>query len=101
MLNKLIKKFVYLDSVSMDTPIADPELVTTLRTLIDTASLDARFTRTEKFLDYLEDMEVKEKNRHPEYQSSPLARASFTKSMISGFENEREIICRPQRGFYY
>ena len=101
MLNKLIKKFVYLDSVSMDTPIADPDLVTTLRTLIDSTSLDARFKRTEKFLDYLEDMEIKEKSRHPEYQSSQLARGNFTKSMISGFESERDKIYYSQKGVYY
>ena len=91
-LNELIKTFVYLDLVWTDTPIADKDIVTRLRTLIDSLRMDFRFKRTRIFLDYLLQMEEKEKSLHPEHASSPLGRYWFTKNMISGFENEKKRI---------
>jgi DNA-binding PadR family transcriptional regulator len=91
-LNVLSKNFVYLDSVWMDTPIADIDLVRELRQMINYNSLDARFERTDKFLNYLLAMEEEEKKRHPEHQSSPLGRFSFARSLISGFDREKQAI---------
>ena len=76
---KLIKVFVYLDSVWTDTPIADSDLANSLRTLINSKNLSVRFKRTRMFLDYLQKMEDREKTRHPENQSSPLGKFSFAK----------------------
>jgi hypothetical protein len=76
----------------MDTPIADIDLVRELRQMINYNSLDARFERTDKFLNYLLAMEEEEKKRHPEHQSSPLGRFSFARSLISGFDREKQAI---------
>lgn len=100
-LNKMIKTFVYLDGAWMDTPIADIDIVSELRSAIDTTILDVRFKRTEIFLQYLLKMEEREKSRHPEFQSSPLGRFGFVKSMISNFQSERERIYRSLRDVYY
>ena len=101
LLNKLIRRFVYLDSVWMDTPIADADLVVRLRTLIDSTNMDVRFNRTRMFLEYLQEMENKDRERHPEYQSSPIGRHNFTKNMMSGFEIERQKISGSHSNFYY
>jgi DNA-binding PadR family transcriptional regulator len=90
--NVLSKNFVYLDSVWMDTPIADIDLVNELREMINYTNLDVRFERTDKFLEYLLTMEEQEKKRHPEHQSSPLGKFSFAKGLISGFEREKQTV---------
>ncbi len=47
---KLVRTFVYMDAVCLDTPIADPE---TLQALSDSTLLDARTDRTSAFVTYL------------------------------------------------
>lgn len=100
-LNKLIKTFVYLDLVLADTPMADVDLVKQMRQMLNLTNLTDRFKRTKMFLDYLQKMEDHDKMRHPEFQSSPLGRFSFTKRMISGFEKERKRIEKTLRDKYY
>jgi hypothetical protein len=100
-LSKLIKTFVYIDLVWTDTPVADVDLVNKLRDIINDTSLDTRFERTEMFLSYLREMEERERTRHPENQSSPLGKFSFTKGMISGFEKEKQSIIYSLRDKYY
>lgn len=103
-LNRLCKFFVYLDLVSTDTPIADVDLVNDLRDMIDLTNLSDRFKRTRMFLDYMQEMERREKIRHPEHGSSPLGRFSFVKSMISAFEKEKKSIIgslRRKREIYW
>jgi len=99
-LNKLIKDFSYLDLVWTDTPIADVDIVDKLRQMINETKLDVRFERTKIFLDYLNRMEEKVKSQHPEHQSSPLGKFSFTKNMIEGFEKQRQDIYRSFRRKY-
>ena len=100
-LNKLIKTFVYLDLVLADTPMADVDLVKQMRQMLNLTNLTDRFKRTKMFLDYLQKMEDHDKMRHPEFQSSPLGRFSFTKRMRSGFEKERKRIEERLREKYY
>ncbi len=47
---KLMRTFVYVDAVCMDTPISDRE---TLEAIPDTTLLDSRFDRTTAFIHYL------------------------------------------------
>jgi phosphoribosyl-dephospho-CoA transferase len=68
--------------------------------MIGETNLDARFERTKKFLEYLMSMEEREKMQHPEHQSSPLGRFSFTKNMMGAFEKERQAIYKSWRRSY-
>lgn len=100
-LNTLIKNFVYLDSVWMDTPIADVDVVYKLRELMNETSLEKRFERTETFLSYLLQMEEKNRKRHPEHSASPLGKYNFAKTMISGLKSEQKRAYKSRAKQYY
>lgn len=81
-----------MDSVWVDTPIADIDIVQNLRQMIDSTNIETRFERTDLFLTYLLDREEDLKKRHPEHSSSPLGKFYFVNSIISGFEKEKQYV---------
>ena len=93
-LNTLIKRFVYIDLVLADTPIADESLVNQLRILLPEKRMHLRFERSELFLKYLQKMEKREHELHPEYRVSPLCQHLFTSKILSGFEDGKRYILK-------
>jgi len=98
-LNELVSKFVYLDLVWMDTPIADPAVVNELlKRVVESQpyksiwDLDQRFARTRLFLDYLLEMEKRVFQENPELRDSPLTRTEFMPKIFAAFEKERKYI---------
>jgi hypothetical protein len=91
-LKVLSRRFVYLDLIWMDTPIADANLEYELRRLIDVTDLTQRFERTLKFLNYLKEMEQNDFKSNPSYHLSPLGQHVFMDKIIRAFRRERKII---------
>jgi len=99
-LTQFIKKFIYIDLVHADTPICDYNVSEFLRRKIDASLLDDKFERSEKFLEYLLEMEEKEFAEHPEYKNSNLTKRRFIKWIINDFMQERDIILnKPKNKF--
>ena len=96
----LVKKFIYLDLIHIDTPISDINTVNELRRKIDTTLLDEKFMRTIKFLEYLNDKEEIEFAENPEYLNSLLTNRQFMKWIINEFQYEMaKILNKPKNKF--
>ena len=93
-LDVLINRFAYLDLIVSDTPIADTDFVEDLRKVVHLSDLESRFDKTERFIDYLQEMEERDMNLNPEYRQSPLANYQFVSGMQSQFEKERRYIVK-------
>jgi len=93
-LEELSRRFVYLDHIWMDTPIADDNLEKELRYSIQATDMNERFSRTEKFLDYLEEMERIDFETNPFYYNSELGRYKFMKQVIRGYEEDKNYILK-------
>lgn len=91
-LDFLLSRFVYLDLVWADTPIADIDAVTKLRSLLREIDLRKRFERTEIFLEYLKYMEERDIELNPKYKTSDLGKHRFMSKIISRFEKEKNIV---------
>lgn len=97
----LIYKFVYLDLMWGDTPIADDDIILILRNNInvddirnDMERIKVRFNRTEVFLKYLKKMEDNEWGDNPELIHSNFSNNKFTEEIIKQFENKSKDILR-------
>ena len=91
-LEVLIFRFVYLDLVLADTPIADIDLVSKLRSVLHCRDLEDRFSRTEMFIEYLITSEEREFQLNPEYVTSELGRYRFAGRIRKAFLTERKYI---------
>jgi KaiC/GvpD/RAD55 family RecA-like ATPase len=91
-LEELSRRFVYLDHVWMDTPIADENLEKELRYSIDEVEMNKRFERTEKFLNYLKKMEEMDFEMNPFYYNSALGNYRFMKQIIEGYNADKKYI---------
>jgi len=102
-LHVLPSRFSYVDLILADTPIADPDLVKSLRNMLPSKDLETRFKRCRLFIEYLKEMEEREMRAHPEYKNSTLAKYEFTKKMARSLREERKYILRrshSRRNFY-
>jgi hypothetical protein len=88
-LTQLTKRFIYLDLIAGDTPIADINVVQKIKKLIDSSAMEDRFKKTEILLNYLKECEDNEFNEHPEYKSSNLTNKRFMGDIITKFMMER------------
>jgi KaiC/GvpD/RAD55 family RecA-like ATPase len=91
-LEELCGRFVYLDLVWVDTPIADESLEKQLRYSIGETDMKIRFDRTSKFVDYLCKMEKTDFLDNPFYFGSPLGKYKFTDHIARGFEDDQKHI---------
>jgi len=91
-LEQLSRRFVYLDLMWMDTPVADDNLERELRYAIDRIDLPLRFERTEKFLDYLQKMETMDFKTNPLNYQSELGRYTFVKQIMKGYRADKRYI---------
>jgi len=91
-LNILSKRFVYVDLILADTPIADYDLVLELRRVLHLSDIEKRFERTNKFINYLYNMEERERQLHPEYLTSSLCKYRHCGMLKNRFSNERKYI---------
>ncbi len=96
----LVKKFIYLDLIQIDTPISDSNVVEELRRNVDVELLDERFMRTKKFLDYLDSIEEVEFAENPEYLNFQLTNIKFMKWIRESFQKEMtKILNKPKNKF--
>lgn len=99
-LTQLIKKFTYIDLVHPDTQICDKNTSDSLARTVDTDLLDEKFRRSERFLEYLNQMEEKEFIENPHYKNSRLTNRTFMKFIINDFKVEKDIILnKPKNKF--
>lgn len=87
-LTQLTKRFIYLDLIAGDTPIADINVVKKIKKLIDSSVMEDRFKKTEILLNYLKECEDNEFKEHPEYKSSDLTNERFMGDIIVKFWRE-------------
>lgn len=88
--NSIVKEFVYLDSVFVDTPLSDAKLIDTLRREINATDLDKRVERTTLFLQYLCACETEEHHVHPEYFHNELTNIVFCEEIYRNFNSLKE-----------
>lgn len=93
-LQVLIKRFYYIDLMLADSPIADIDLTNEIRYMLPSRKLESRFERSRRFLEYLERMECREHELHPEYRLSPLGKYLYAANMISSFNYEKRYITK-------
>jgi len=91
-LEGLSRRFVYLDLVWIDTPIADENLEKELRYSTQAIDMHERFERTEKFIDYLKEMERIDFEANPFYYNSELGRHAFVNQIARGFREDKKYI---------
>lgn len=97
-LKELIYRFVYLDLVWMDTPIADEKVTRELlRHVVELRPktenyLDERFQRTECFLNYLKQMEEREFKNNPQFNDSDLTKKRFMTEIIQSYQEAKKYI---------
>ncbi|MCJ7633102.1 hypothetical protein MUP77_12010, partial [Candidatus Bathyarchaeota archaeon] len=91
-LEELSRRFVYLDLIWVDTPIADEEQERELRYMMDEFDMEKRFKRTRKFLDYLCEMEEADFQQYPFYYGSDLGKHRFMDRIVQGFKADMEYI---------
>jgi hypothetical protein len=84
-IESIIYEFIYLDSVEVDTPISDPEIIKFLKKNISTTDLATRILKTSKFVRYLEKSENEEFLRNPQYLQSKYSNISFGKLIKISF----------------
>ena len=75
-LKNLLKEFVYIDSLALDTPISSPSVISTVINMLNRTDLPSRYSRTKTFVDYIYEKEKEEHKIHPEYLHN-----EFTKSI--------------------
>jgi KaiC/GvpD/RAD55 family RecA-like ATPase len=100
-LEELSHRFVYLDHVWMDTPIADENLEREMRHSIHTPDMLKKFERTEKFLNYLENMERVDFEANPFYYASGFGKYKFMSSIIKGYQEDKQYILKKLMQKYY
>lgn len=86
-LKNLLTEFVYIDSITVDTPISDSSIISTLISMLNRLDLKSRFERTEIFIDYLLKKEEEEHKIHPEYLHSELTKSAFSAAIKDEFDN--------------
>lgn len=91
-LEQLSRRFVYIDLVWIDTPIADDNLEGELRYTIGKTDMPSRLERAEKLLDYLQKMEKIDFETNPFYYKSALGHYTFMSRIIDGFKSDRKYI---------
>lgn len=91
-LEELSHRFVYLDLVWTDTPIADENVEKQLRRLVQEVDIYKRFERTEIFLGYLCKMEQIDFEENPFYYGSELGRQKFMDRVVEGYKRDRQYI---------
>jgi len=98
-LEELVRNFVYLDLMWIDTPISNRDLVrellkcvVELKDLRVDESLAQRFDRTEKFLDYLMEMEEQEFKNSPEIKDSDLTQVHFIPDIRKNYDETKKYI---------
>lgn len=91
-LEQLSRRFVYIDLVWMDTPIADDRLERELRYTLHETGTRERFKRAEKFLGYLRNMERADFETNPSYYQSALGHYDFANRIIRGFNSDKRYI---------
>jgi len=98
-LNELVRKYIYLDLVWMDTPISDEAIVKELLDYVielnrykNPDDIERRFQRTEIFLDYLKTMEERDFKNNPEFKDSDLTRREFMPTIIQSYNEQKEFI---------
>ncbi len=105
----LIKKFVYLDLVWMDTAMTDQDAVEKLlKLVVETRpyklpqDVENRLLRTDIFLKYLHESEQGELKNHAEFRDSDLTRYEFVPHIIEHFERQKKYIQsrRPKEPMY-
>ena len=99
-LTQLIKQFIYIDLVQSDTQISDPNVADFLKRKIDSDFLEDKFARSEKFLQYLLEMEDKEFADNPNYENSILTNRRFIRWIIHDFIIKKDrILNKPKNKF--
>jgi DNA-binding PadR family transcriptional regulator len=95
----LVRTFAYLDLVFQDTPICDEKTVQELKKRINVDSIldkrdrmQARFDRTEIFLEYLRKMETDEIKGNPELAFSEFGNVGLMESIIEDYTKEIDYI---------
>lgn len=103
----LIKKFVYLDLVWMDTPMVKEDIVEKLLKLVVETKpqklpqdVESRLLRTTIFIEYLHEVEQNELKNHAEYTDSDLTRNTFIPKIKEHFEKEKQYILSKRRRNY-
>ena len=98
-LKELVRRFVYLDLMWIDTPIADPMIVKELlHKLVELEGskaswhLQERFSRTEIFLNYLSKTEKQEFGENPEFTDSVLTKTEFMPNILKSYKEEKDYI---------
>jgi len=98
-LDELVRKFVYLDLVWIDTPISDVDVAKKLlRYIVEfrryktPGDMEQRFQRTETFLEYLKEMEQRDFKNNPEFKDSDLTRKEFVPKIIESYKEKKEFI---------
>jgi hypothetical protein len=86
-LSSLIYEFIYLDSVAIDTPISDPNVIKLMWHKINASDLPGRILRTKDFVKYLVDAEEKEFIRNPQYLQSSFSNIKFGKLIQIAFND--------------
>jgi len=88
-LSDLIKEFVYLDLIIIDTPISDQDVFDKIRKLTIPNDLNIRLEKTRLFINYLDKSEKRELQENPEYINSDFTNHTFIEPIIEAF-NEVE-----------
>ena len=91
-LENIIKEFVYLDSILIDTPISGLNCFEDLRKSVNDTDLDKRISRTSIFLKYLCECEKTEHQEHPEYFHNELTNFIFSDPIKENFSQFKDYI---------
>ena len=99
-LRYLAVRFAYLDLVLQDTPVADPQVFSTLRSLVDSRDMNDRFARVEPFLNYLVADEAREHAAVVSTSESIPLRRKLLAEMLGEYQKEKRYILRrlPEQG---
>lgn len=91
-LTSLLHEFVYLDSVSMDSPISDRYTFSKLHNLANITDLERRLQRTRAFVEYLHQSEIEEYKEHPEYLTNEFTSKKYGSEIAISFRvTEKDI----------
>lgn len=94
-LRELASSFAYIDLVFEDTPICDDKTLQILKKKLNVEyiankreRLEARFERTETFLNYLKEMEDDEFKKNPQLTLCDLTKSTFMDTLIEECYNQ-------------
>jgi hypothetical protein len=91
-LTNLSREFVYLDSVSMDSPISEQYTFHRVQNLTNNTDLESRLQRARVFVEYLYKSEIEEFKEHPEYLSNEFTAPKYAKDIAIDFRSvEKDI----------